>query len=37
MSYDYLAWKRSPGTKTAMLADVYQATGEERFTRDGSF
>jgi hypothetical protein len=27
MSYDYIAWKRSPKTKTAMLADVYQATG----------
>ncbi len=28
MSYDYLAWKRAPNTKTAMLADVYRTTGE---------
>ena len=28
MSYDYIIWKRSPNAKTAMLADVYQATGE---------
>jgi len=27
MSYDYIVWKRSPTTKTAMLADVYQMTG----------
>jgi hypothetical protein len=25
MSYDYIVWKRSPNTKTAMLTNVYKA------------
>ena len=28
MSYDYVIWKRAPGIKTAMLADVYQSICE---------